>query len=158
MANKSDFVRPMLPGERNGQEVRMTSKETAKNAAIGGASVLPLNAIVDFDFDEVPIFDQDRQNSDDKSYYVGAHVNGKDRCILVGTFTRTDFNGDGELISPEVGAFARQFDNVYDLAEALKGKKMQVKDTKKCQTSIWQSGVATERMRTVHYPILEFIA
>lgn len=158
MANKSDFVRPMLPGERSGQEVRGISKDAAKNAAIGGASVLPLKAIVDFDFDDVPVFEQDRQNSDGKNYYVGAHVNGKDRCILVGTFTRTDFNGDGEAISPDVSAFARQYDNVADLAEALKGKKMQVVNTKKCKASVWENGAATERMRTVNYPVLEFIA
>ncbi len=158
MANKGDFIRPLLPGERNGQVVRATSKEDAKNANIGGASVLPLNAVIDFDFtDEVPVYEQDRQNSDQKNYYLGAHVNGKDRCILVGTFTRTDFNGDGEAISADVTAWARQYDNVWDLAEALKGKKMKVVSTKKCQTSIWRNGAATDKMRTVNYPVLEFV-
>lgn len=159
MANSSkDFIRPTLPGEKAGQAVRATSKEDAKNANIGGASVLPKNAEIDFDFtDEVPVYDQDRLNSDQKNYFVGAHVNGKDRCIMTGTFYRTDFNGDGEAISGDVTAWARQFDNVWDLAEALKGKKMKVVDTKKCQTSIWKDGAATDRMRTVHYPVLQFV-
>jgi hypothetical protein len=158
MSNSSNFIRPMLPGERRGQAVRKTSREDAKNANIGGASVLPLNAIVDFDFDdEVPIYDQDRQNSTDKNYYVGAHVNGKDRCILTGTFYRTDFNGDGEPISQDVTAWARQFDNVEALANALKGKKFKVAATKKCQTSVWVGGEATDRMRTTNYPVLEFV-
>lgn len=159
MARKNDFLRPTLPGEKRGQAVRATSKEDAKNANIGGASVLPLNAIIDFDFeDEVPVYDQDRQNSDQKNYYIGAHVNGKDRCILVGTFTRTDFNGDGEAISEDVTAFARQYDNVWDLAEALKGKKMKVVDTKKCQTSVWGTDGPTDKMRTTRYPVLEFVS
>lgn len=158
MANKSDFIRPMLPGERRGQGVRAASKEEAKNANIGGASNLPLNAVIDFDFtDEVPIFEQDRQNSDQKNYFLGAHVNGKDRCIMTGTFYRTDFNGDGEPISGDVTAWARQYDNVADLADALKGKKMKVVATKKCQTSVWQNDEATDRMRTVNYPVLEFV-
>ena len=159
MAKKNDFLRPVLPGEKRGQAVKATTKEDAKNANIGGASVLPMNAIVDFDFeDEVPVFEQERQNSDQKNYYLGAHVNGKDRCILTGTFYRTDFNGDGEAISEDVTAFARQYDNVWDLAEALKGKKMKVVDTKKCQTSIWKDGVATDNMRTTRYPVLEFVS
>lgn len=157
MANETNFIRPLLPGERNGQAVRAASKETAKNANIGGASVLPLNATVEFPFDEPQVFEQDRQNSDQKSYYIGAKVNGKDRCILVGTFTRTDFNGDGAPISEDVTAFARQYDNVWDLAQALLGKKMMVIGTKKCQTSRWINGEATDQMRTVHYPVLQFV-
>lgn len=157
MANETNFIRPLLPGERRGQAVRTASKETAKNANIGGASVLPLNAIVEFPFAEPQVFEQDRQNSDDKNYYIGAKVNGKDRCILVGTFTRTDFNGDGQPISEEVTAFARQYDNVWDLAEALLGKTIKVVSTKPCQTSVWANGQATDKMRTVHYPVLQFV-
>ena len=156
MANETTFVRPLLPGERRGQAVRAASKEVAKNANLGGASVLPLNALVEFPFAEPQVFEQDRQNSEDKSYYIGAKVNGKDRCILVGTFTRTDFNGDGSPISEDVTAFARQYDNVWDLAEALLGKKLRVVDTKPCKTSIWKEGVATDQMRTVRYPVLKF--
>ena len=148
----------MLPGERNGQAVRAASKEVAKNANVGGASVLPLNAIIEFPFNEPQVFEQDRQNSEDKNYYIGAKVNGKDRCILVGTFTRTDFNGDGQPISEEVTAFARQYDNVWDLAEALLGKTIKVIETKACQTSVWANGQATDKMRTVRYPVLKFVS
>lgn len=159
MANESNFVRPMLPGERQGQAVRTASKEMAKAAVVGGASNLPLNAEVEFPFSEPIVFEQDRQNDpqDRKNYYIGAKVNGKDRCILVGTFTRTDFNGDGAPISEDVTTFARQYDNVWDLAEALLGKKLKVTGMKKCQTSVWTNGVATDKMRTVNYPILEFV-
>lgn len=158
MANETSFVRPMLPGERQGQEVRSASKETAKAAVVGGASNLPLNAIIEFPFEEPMVFEQDRQNSDQKNYYLGAKVNGKDRCILVGTFTRTDFNGDGSPISEDVTAFARQYDNVWDLGQALLGKKLKVASTKKCKTSVWENGAATDKMRTVNYPVLEFIS
>ena len=159
MANESNFVRPMLPGERQGQAVRTASKEMAKAAVVGGASNLPLNAEIEFPFTEPIVFEQDRQNDpqDRKNYYIGAKVNGKDRCILVGTFTRTDFNGDGSPISEDVTAFARQYDNVWDLAEALLGKKLKVTGMKKCQTSVWNEGVATDKMRPVNYPILEFV-
>ena len=157
MANEKKFVRPMLPGERNGQAVRKADKTTAANAVLGGASNLPLHAVITFPFEEAEIYEQDRQNSDDKNYYIGAEVNGKDRCILVGTFMRTDFNGDGSEISPEVTAWARQFGTVQELADALLGKTLKVTGMKKCQTARWQNGVATDQMRTVKYPILEFV-
>lgn len=157
MANESNFIRPMLPGERQGQEVRQASKDAAKAAVVGGASNLPLNATIEFPFEEPIVYEQDRQGSDNKNYYLGAKVNGKDRCILVGTFTRTDFNGDGSPISEDVTAFARQYDNVWDLGSALLGKKLKVTGTKKCKTSVWENGVATDRTRTVNYPILEFV-
>ena len=160
MANESTFNRPVLPGERQGQEVRYTPEEIANKVVIsfGGSSSLSPNSIIEFPFEEPIIYEQDRQGSDYKNYFIGAKVNGKDRCILVGTFTRTDFNGDGSPISEEVTAFARQYDNVWDLAEALLGKKLQVINTKPCQTSIWQNGVATDKMRTVRYPVLKFVS
>lgn len=157
MANETKFVRPMLPGERQGQAVRKADKAVASNAVLGGASNLPLNAVITFPFDESEIYEQDRQNSDDKNYYIGAKVNGRDRCILTGTFMRTDFNGDGSEISPEVTAWARQFGTVQELADALLGKTLKVTGMKKCQSSIWRDGVATDKMRTVNYPILEFV-
>ena len=160
MANRpvASFVRPVMPGERNGQAVHTASKEEAKKANITGASALPLHAIVEFPFEEPIVFYQDRLNSEDKNWYIGATVNGKDRPILIGTFTRTDFNGDGEPISPEVSEFARQYDNPWDLAEALQGKVLEVVDQKKCQTSIWRNGEATDKMRTQPYPVLKFKA
>ena len=129
MANETSFVRPMLPGGRQGQEVHSVSKENAKVAVVGGASNLPLNAIIEFPFEESMVFAQDLRTKM-KNYYLDAKVNGKDRCILVGTFTRTDVNGDGSPISEDVTAFARQYDNVWDLGVALLGKKLKVTSMK----------------------------
>ena len=160
MANRpvNSFVRPVMPGERNGQAVHTATKEQAKQANISGATLLPTGAIVEFPFEEPIVLFQDRQNTEDtnKNWYIGATVNGKDRAILVGTFTRTDFNGDGEPISPELNEFARQYDNPWDLAEALQGKVLEVIGQKKCETAIWRNGNPTDKMRMQPYAILKF--
>ena len=156
MANKSDFVRPLLPGERSGQEVRIATRETTKNALFGGSSVLPPDAIIEFPFDEPIVYEQNRQNSFSKNYFIGARVNGKDRCILVGTFNRIDQYGDGLPISPQTYEFASQFNNIFDFANALLGKKLKVVGAKQCNTVRWENGQPTNMMRTVSYPIIEF--
>ena len=157
MANETNFIRPTLPGEQQGQEVRQASKDVAKAAFVGGSSNLPMNAVIEFPFEEPIVYEQDRPGSDKKNYFLGAKVNGKDRCILAGTFTRVDFLGDGMPISPEVSEYVSQFDNLWDLGVGLLGKKLKVTGLKACETSVWANGQPTEQTRIVRYPILEFI-
>lgn len=150
MAN--EFIRPRMRGESEARPVSKVSAEEGKAANLTGASQLPLGAIITFPWDNVELYKQPQEaNPEQNTYYLGAKVNGKDRTIAVGTFLRTDFNGDGHIISPKIEGFARQFDNPYDLGVALLGKTMKVAATERCKSNF--GGV--ERMVT--YPVLEFV-
>lgn len=150
MAN--EFIRPRMRGESEARPVSKVSAEEGRQANLTGASQLPMGAIITFPWDSVELYKQPQQaDSTQNTYYLGAKVNDKDRTIAVGTFLRTDFNGDGHIISPKIESFARQFDNPYDLGAALLGKKLKVVATERCKSNF--GGV--ERMVT--YPVLEFV-
>lgn len=150
MAN--EFIRPRMRGESEARPVSKVSAEEGKQANLTGASQLPMGAIVTFPWDSVELYKQPQQADPTQStYYLGAKVNGKDRTIAVGTFLRTDYNGDGHIISPKIESFVRQFDNPYDLGAALLGKTLKVVNTERCKSNF--NGVD----RMVTYPVLEFV-
>jgi len=150
MAN--EFIRPRMRGESEARPVSKVSAEEGRQANLTGSTQLPQDAIITFPWDGVELYKQPQQaDPTQNTYYVGAKVNGKDRSIAVGTFTRTDYNGDGHLISPKIADFVNKFDNPYDLAEALLGKTLKVVAVERCKSNF--SGV--ERM--VSYPVLEFV-
>ncbi len=152
MAN--EFIRPRMRGESEARPVSKVSAEEGKQANLTGVSQLPMGATITFPWDSVELYKQPQAQQEGEdvrvTYYLGAKVNGKDRTIAVGTFTRTDFNGDGHLISPKIADFVNKFDNPYDLGVALLGKTLKVVNTERCKSNF--GGV--ERMVT--YPVLEF--
>lgn len=153
MAN--EFIRPRMRGESEARPVSKVGAEEGKQANLTGASQLPNGAIITFPWDGVELYKQPQAQQEGEevrnTYYLGAKVNGKDRTIAVGTFLRTDFNGDGHVISPKIENWVRQFDNPYDLGAALLGKTLKVVATERCKSNF--GGV--ERMVT--YPVLEFV-
>lgn len=152
-----EFVRPRMRGESDVRPVTKVSAEEGKAANLTGSSALPVGAIITFPWDAVELYKQPLQTQDTEgeirySYFLGCEVNGKNRTITAGTFTRTDFNGDGSVISPAIQDFVSKFDNPYDLGEALLGKTLKVVDQKRCISEF--NGVK----RTVNYPVLEFVS
>lgn len=153
MAN--EFNRPRMRGESDARPVSKVGAEEGKQANLTGATQLPVGAIITFPWDSVELYKQPQAQTEGEdvryTYYLGAKVNGKDRTIAVGTFLRTDFNGDGHIISPKIEEWVRKYDNPYDLGEALLGKTLKVASSERCKSNF--NGV--ERMVT--YPVLEFV-
>lgn len=152
-----EFIRPKMRGESDARPVTKVSAEEGKAANLTGSSALPIGAIITFPWDAIELYKQPLQNQEAGaeirySYYLGCQVNGKDRNIAVGTFTRTDYNGDGSVISPAIQDFVAPFDNPYDLGVALLGKTLKVVGQKPCTTEF--NGVT----RNTKYPILEFVS
>lgn len=154
---------PEIPGEKERPVIYMdgnTSSEEIKKVRMNNrGTLLPENAIVEF-LDEFHLAGQKRNETDPedapKNWSLLCAVNGKQRWISLGTFTRRDYNKPGR---PYISPFSKDVPEDIDPREFYdKFKTVKLKVTKLVPvvTNIFEGNVRTEKTQTVHYPVLDY--
>ena len=162
MINYNENEVPQLRGETDGRSaVVLNEADLAKVTMNAAVTNLPKDAIVEF-LNKLIVKAQKRRKTDPddapKNNFILMSVNGKQRWIGSGTFTRRRFDVDGNpFISPEVANDIPEDISLKDFYEKFKEKKYLVKDRIQVQTNVFDdAGNRTEKTTTTTYPVLVY--
>ena len=153
---------PQLRGETDGRSaVVLSEADLAKVSMNASVTNLPKDAIVEF-LDKLVVKAQKRRKTDaedaPKNYFLLMSVNGKQRWIGLGTFTRRRFDVEGNpFISPEIAKDIPEDINVVDFYNQNKSKTYKVQERIPVKTNIFDdAGNRTEATTTTQYPVLVY--
>ena len=154
---------PVLNGESSGRTAMVLTEEQLSSVEMrNNATLLPVGAVIEF-LDKLVVKAQKRRATDKddapKNYSILCSVNGKQRFIGLGTFTRRDFNKDGRPYISDISKDVPENSNVVEFYEAFKNKKLKVVDRVRIETNVFtDSGDRTEEKRMTEYPVLAYYA
>lgn len=154
---------PVLSGESQGRTaVVLTEAQLASVEMRNNATLLPKNAVIEF-LDKLIVKAQKRRatDSDDapKNYSILCSVNGKQRFVGLGTFTRRDFNKEGRPFVSPISKDVPENSNVVEFYNAFRDKVLKVVDRVKIQTNVFTDlGERTDKMMETEYPVLDYVA
>lgn len=143
---------PMLFGETQGRTASVMTEEQLRNRIVNQAStVLPVGAVVEF-LDKLIAKAQKRNVNDPEGAptndFILMSVNGKQRWIGVGTFSRRRFDMDGRPYISEISKDIPEDINLVDFYEKFKDKKFKV---------VNRVTVHSEQFGDQVYPVLEYV-
>ena len=150
---------PQLRGETSGRSaVILSEAELQKSTMNAAVTNLPKDAIVDF-LDKLVVKAQKRRETDaedaPKNNFILMSVNGKQRWIGLGTFTRRRFDVDGNPFISEISKDIPEEISVADFYNQFKTKTFKVKDRVAVKTNVFDdAGNRTEKTTTTYYPVL----
>lgn len=153
---------PQLRGETDGRSAVVLNEADLEKVKMNAAVTnLPKDATVDF-IDRLVVKAQKRRKTDaedaPKNYFILMSVNGKQRWIGLGTFTRRRFDVEGNpFISPEVSKDIPEDIDVKSFYDKFHDKKFMVKDRIAVKTNVFDAdGNRTEQTTTTNYPVLVY--
>lgn len=142
---------PALWGETQGRTSHiMSSDEMAKRILNAASTVLPIGAVLEF-LDKLVVKAQKRNATDPDDAptndFILMSVNGKQRWIGVGTFSRRRFDLDGRPYISEISKDIPEDISIVDFYDKFKSKKFKVKDKVKVHSDAYGDTM---------YPVLEY--
>ena len=142
---------PMLFGETQGRTASVMTEEQLRNRIVNQAStVLPVGAVVEF-LDKLIAKAQKRNANDPEGAptndFILMNVNGKQRWVGVGTFSRRRFDMVGHPYISPISEDIPEDINLVDFYEKFKDKKFKVVDRITVHTDYYGDQV---------YPVLEY--
>jgi hypothetical protein len=162
MINYNEQEVPQLRGETDGRSAIVLNEADLKNVTMNApATNLPKDAIVEF-LDKLVVKAQKRRKTDaddaPKNNFILMSVNGKQRWIGLGTFTRRRFDVEGNpFISPEVSKDIKEDINIVDFYNQFKNKTFKVADRISVKTNVFDdAGNRTDQTTTTQYPVLVY--
>jgi hypothetical protein len=162
MINYKENEVPQLRGETDGRSAVVLKEADLEKVVMNAAATnLPKDAEVEF-IDRLVVKAQKRRKTDaddaPKNHFMLMSVNGKQRWIGPGTFTRRRFDVEGNpFISPEVSKDIPEDINIVDFYNQFKDKKFKVKERISVQTNVFdEAGNRTEKTTTTQYPVLVY--
>lgn len=161
MKNFNEKEIPVLTGESQGRTaVVLTEAQLSSVEMRNNATLLPKGAIIEF-LDKLVVKAQKRRATDDdeapKNYSILCVVNGKQRFIGLGTFTRRDFNKEGRPFISPISVDVPENSNVVEFYNAFKEKTLVVADRVKVETNVFtDAGDRTDEKTFTEYPVLEY--
>lgn len=162
MINYNENEVPQLRGETEGRSATVLNEEALKNVTMNAAATnLPKDAVVEF-LDKLVVKAQKRRKTDaddaPKNHFLLMSVNGKQRWIGLGTFTRRRFDVEGNpFISPEIAKDIPEDVNIVDFYNNFKSRSFKVKERISVQTNVFDdAGNRTEKTTTTQYPVLVY--
>lgn len=152
---------PVLRGETEGRTATVLSERDLANVKMNvNVTVLREGAIIEF-LDKLIVKQQKRRATDadyaPKNTYILMNVDGKQRWIGLGTFTRRNFNtSDRAFISP-ISKDIPEDISVLEFYNSFKHKKFKVDHREKVETNVFtDAGVRTEEKTFTEYPVLVY--
>lgn len=152
---------PVLRGETEGRTAMVLSESDLQNVKMNvNVTVLKEGAIVEF-LDKLVVKQQKRRATDaddaPKNTFILMNVDGKQRWIGLGTFTRRNFNtSDRAFISP-ISKDIPEDISVVEFYNNFKDKKFKVDHREKVETNVFtDAGVRTDEKTTTEYPVLVY--
>ena len=152
---------PVLRGETDGRTAVVLNENDLNNVKMNvNVTVLKEGAIVEF-LDKLVVKQQKRRATDKddapKNTFILMNVDGKQRWIGLGTFTRRNFNtNDRAFISP-ISKDIPEDISVVDFYNTFKDKKFKVDHREKVETNVFtDEGVRTDAKTTTEYPVLVY--
>ena len=153
---------PVLRGETSGRTAVVLSEEQLGNISLNQpATNLPKGAVVEF-LDKLIVKAQKRRQTDpddaDKNNFILMSVNGKQRWVGIGTFTRRRFDMEGTpFISPEIAKDIPEGQPIKEFYDAFKNKTLKVQDRISVQTNVFDdAGNRTDKTTNTWYPVLVY--
>ena len=160
MINYNEKDVPQLRGETDGRSAIVLDEAQLGNVTMNAAATnLPVDAKVEF-LDKLVVKAQKRRKTDaddaPKNNFILMSVNGKQRWIGLGTFTRRRFDVEGNpYISPEIAKDIPEDVNIVDFYNSFKNKSFKVKERISVKTNVFDAdGNRTEATTTTQYPVL----
>ena len=163
MITFNDKEIPVLNGESQGRTaVVLTEDQLGSVEMRNNATLLPKDAIIQF-LDKLVVKAQKRRATDKddapKNYSILCSVNGKQRFIGLGTFTRRDFNKENRPFVSPISKDVPENSNVVEFYNAFKDKVLKVVDRVKIQTAVFtDDGQRTDKVTETEYPVLDYVA
>lgn len=152
---------PVLRGETDGRTAVVLSENDLANVKMNvNVTVLKEGAIVEF-LDKLVVKQQKRRATDKddapKNTFILMNVDGKQRWIGLGTFTRRNFNtSDRAFISP-ISKDIPEDISVVEFYNNFKDKKFKVDHREKVETNVFtDAGVRTDEKTMTEYPVLVY--
>ncbi len=161
MKNFNEKEIPVLTGESQGRTAVILTEEQLPSVEMrNNATLLPKGATIEF-LDTLMVKAQKRRATDDdnapKNYSILCSVNGKQRFVGLGTFTRRDFNKEGRPFISPISVDVPENSNVVEFYNAFKDKKLVVTDRVKIETNVFtDAGDRTDEKTFTEYPVIEY--
>lgn len=162
MLNYNENEIPVLRGETSGRSAVILSDDQLNKVVLNQpATNLPVGATVEF-INKLVVKAQKRRESDadtaDKNNFILMAVNGKQRWIGLGTFTRRRFDvADRPFISPDIAKDIPENITIVEFYNKFKDKKFKVKERIPVQTNVFDdAGNRTAQTTTTEYPVLVY--
>ena len=152
---------PVLRGETDGRTASVLSEQDLANVKMNvNVTVLKEGAIVEF-LDKLVVKQQKRRATDapdaPKNTFILMNVDGKQRWIGLGTFTRRNFNTPNRSYISPISADIPEDVSVVDFYNNFKDKKFKVDHREKVETNVFtDAGVRTDEKTTTEYPVLVY--
>lgn len=161
MKNFNEKEIPVLTGESQGRTAVVLTEEQLSSVEMrNNATLLPKGATIEF-LDRLVVKAQKRRATDTddapKNYSILCSVNGKQRFVGLGTFTRRDFNKEGRPFISPISVDVPENSNVVEFYNAFKDKKLVVTDRVKIETNVFtDTGDRTDEKTFTEYPVIEY--
>ena len=160
MFNYKENEVPQLRGETDGRSAVVLNEADLEKTTMNAATTnLPEGAQVEF-LDKLVVKAQKRRKTDaedaPKNNFILMAVNGKQRWIGLGTFTRRRFDVEGNpFISPDIARDIKEDIKVTEFYNQFKDKKFKVDKRISVKTNVFDdAGNRTEQTTTTQYPVL----
>lgn len=155
---------PVLRGETSGRSAVVLTEDQLDKVVLNQPSTnLPEGAKVQF-LDQLIVKAQKRRETDpddaDKNNFILCSVNGKQRWIGLGTFTRRRYDMEGTpFISPAIANDVPENVSIREFYNKFKDKTLKVEKRIQVKTNVFDAaGNRTEATTTTWYPVLVYDA
>lgn len=152
---------PVLPGESAGRTAVVLTEDQLNSVEMrNNVTLLPKGATIEF-LDKLVVKAQKRRPTDadgaPKNHSILCAVNGKQRFIGLGTFTRRDFNkADRPFVSP-ISKDVPENSNVVEFYNKFKDKKLVVTDRVSIMTNDFDdAGNRLDTQSATEYPVIDY--
>jgi hypothetical protein len=152
---------PQLRGETDGRSAVVLDEASLGNVTMNAAVTnLPKDANVEF-LDKLVVKAQKRRKTDPedapKNNFILMSVNGKQRWIGLGTFTRRRFDMEGNPFISPISKDIPEDIPVKEFYNQFSSKKFKVQDRVPVQTNVFDdAGNRTDKTTTTQYPVLVY--
>lgn len=152
---------PQLRGETDGRSAVVLDEASLGNVTMNAAVTnLPKDASVEF-LDKLVVKAQKRRKTDaedaPKNNFILMSVNGKQRWIGLGTFTRRRFDMEGNPFISPISKDIPEDISVKEFYNQFSSKKFKVQDRVPVQTNVFDdAGNRTDKTTTTQYPVLVY--
>lgn len=152
---------PVLRGETDGRTAVVLSENELANVKMNvNVTVLKEGAIIEF-LDKLIVKQQKRRATDTdyapKNTFILMNVDGKQRWVGLGTFTRRNYNtSDRAFISP-ISKDIPEDISILEFYNTFKQRKFKVDHREKVETNVFtDAGVRTAEKTMTEYPVLVY--
>lgn len=152
---------PQLRGETDGRSAVVLDEASLGNVTMNATVTnLPKDANVEF-LDKLVVKAQKRRKTDaddaPKNNFILMSVNGKQRWIGLGTFTRRRFDMEGNPFISPISKDIPEDISVKEFYNQFSSKKFKVQDRIAVQTNVFDdAGNRTDKTTTTQYPVLVY--